>query len=116
MKALSIQQPWAWLIVNGYKDIENRDWPTHRRGRIYVHTGKKIDKEAIDYIRSRYPEIPLPDSFDTGGLIGTVVICGCTVESESKWFFGDYGFMLEEPETLPFRPYRGQLGYFEVIE
>lgn len=25
MKCLSIQQPWAWLIVNGFKDIENRD-------------------------------------------------------------------------------------------
>ena len=22
--ALSIQQPWAWLIVEGHKDIENR--------------------------------------------------------------------------------------------
>ena len=22
MRALSIRQPWAWLIVNGYKDIE----------------------------------------------------------------------------------------------
>ena len=31
--ALSIRQPWAWLIVNGYKDIENRDWKTHYRGR-----------------------------------------------------------------------------------
>ena len=26
MKALSIRQPWAWLIVNGYKDVENRTW------------------------------------------------------------------------------------------
>lgn len=30
---LSIRQPWAWLIVNGYKDIENRTWPTHFRGK-----------------------------------------------------------------------------------
>jgi len=25
MKALSILMPWAWLIVNGQKDVENRD-------------------------------------------------------------------------------------------
>lgn len=29
MAALSIRQPWAWLVVQGYKDIENRDWPTN---------------------------------------------------------------------------------------
>ncbi|AWI90326.1 hypothetical protein C0214_19955 [Methylobacterium sp. DM1] len=32
VKALSIMQPWAWLIVNGHKDIENRDWRGHFRG------------------------------------------------------------------------------------
>ena len=26
MKVLSIQQPWASLIVAGIKDIENRTW------------------------------------------------------------------------------------------
>ena len=31
--ALSIQQPWAWFIVNGYKDVENRTWSTKFRGR-----------------------------------------------------------------------------------
>jgi hypothetical protein len=115
VKALSIQQPWAWLIVNSHKDIENRDWPTRFRGRIYVHAGKKIDKDAIEYIRRCHPDIPLPSSFDVGGIVGTVVISGCTVEHESKWFFGVYGFMLEEAEALPFVPYRGQLGFFDVV-
>ena len=115
MKALSIQQPWAWLIVNNYKDIENRDWWTRERGRVYVHAGKKIDTDAIEYLRERHPEIPLPERFETGGIVGSVVISGCTVESESKWFFGKFGFMLEEAETLPFRPYRGALGFFEVL-
>jgi len=32
MKALSIRQPWAWLIVDGYKDIENSTWHTNYRG------------------------------------------------------------------------------------
>ena len=36
-KALSIQQPWAWLIVNDHKDIENRDWRTHYRGPVLIH-------------------------------------------------------------------------------
>jgi hypothetical protein len=35
MKALSIKQPWAWLIVNGHKDIENRDWRSDNPGLKY---------------------------------------------------------------------------------
>ena len=37
MKALSIRQPWAWLILHGGKDIENRTWATKLRGRVLIH-------------------------------------------------------------------------------
>lgn len=37
MKAISIRQPWAWLIVNGFKDIENRSWRTKYRGPVLIH-------------------------------------------------------------------------------
>ena len=47
MKALSIRQPWAWLICRGFKDIENRNWklPAYGfspPGRVYVHAGKRM--------------------------------------------------------------------------
>ena len=54
--ALSIQQPWAWLIVNGFKDVENRDWPTKIRGIVGVHAGKKIDHGGIAIVRSEFPQ------------------------------------------------------------
>ena len=47
MKALSIKQPWAWLIVNGYKDIENRTWKTNYRGTFLVHASKGFDDVCI---------------------------------------------------------------------
>lgn len=47
MKALSIRQPWAWLIVAGYKDIENRSWPTNFRGRVYIHASRKFDEVGL---------------------------------------------------------------------
>ena len=100
--------------MNGYKDIENRDWPTRITGRVYVHAGKKVDRDAIGYILKVRPDIPLPLTFETGGIVGSVVIAGCTEEHDSEWFFGDYGFILEQPQVLPFRHYRGQLGFFEV--
>jgi ASCH domain len=37
MRTLSLRQPWAWLVVNGYKDIENRSWRTNHRGPLVIH-------------------------------------------------------------------------------
>ena len=113
MKALSIQQPWAWAIINGGKDIENRSWYTGFRGRVLIHTGKKFDKDECSYIQGVFG-ISVPTDLPTGGIVGSVEIIDCVKESKSKWFFGEYGFVLRNPISLPFMPYRGQLGFFDV--
>lgn len=46
--ALSIRQPWAWLIIHGGKDIENRTWPTRFRGRVAVHAGKGMTRDEYE--------------------------------------------------------------------
>lgn len=53
MKALSIKQPWAWLICKGYKDVENRNWGTSYTGRIYIHASKNFDNSAFNFIRDK---------------------------------------------------------------
>lgn len=110
--ALSVQQPWAWLIVNGHKDIENRDWPTRVRGTIAIHAGKKIDTAAIAWVRREFPAIPLPTTFETGGIVGYATLEDCVTESESDWFMGDYGFVLRDQRPCGLIPLRGQLGFF----
>mgnify|MGYP001163411389 CR=1 FL=1 len=40
MKAITICQPYASLIADGEKVIENRPWPTRYRGRLAIHAGK----------------------------------------------------------------------------
>jgi hypothetical protein len=42
MKAISVQQPWAWLIVAGLKKVENRSWPTDHRGRMAIHASSRL--------------------------------------------------------------------------
>jgi 4-hydroxy-3-methylbut-2-enyl diphosphate reductase len=37
VKALSIRQPWAWLVVNGWKNIENRERRFSHRGPLLIH-------------------------------------------------------------------------------
>jgi hypothetical protein len=52
LKAISIRQPWAWLIVNGYMDVENRIWAANVRGRVLIHAGASksdTNSEAIVY-------------------------------------------------------------------
>ena len=39
-RGLSLRQPWAWLVVNGLKDLENRRWNTRFRGTFLIHAAQ----------------------------------------------------------------------------
>lgn len=49
-----------------------------------------------------------------GGIVGSVSVVACVTNSDSPWFVGRYGFMLSDPQPMPFVPWRGQLGFFDV--
>lgn len=139
-KALSIMQPWAWLIVNGHKDIENRDWLTKYRGPVAIHAGKKLDEDCnysltheggpfhpvtsarldIDtgsrLVRSTklFNEYSAPAWHgQSGGIVGVAEIVDCWHESDSEWFVGRYGFTLRNARPVEFIPVRGALGFFD---
>lgn len=120
MRALSIKQPWAWLIVNDYKNIENRSWPTKYRGVFLVHASLKFDAEAFRFIRDTIPAVfrRMPreyDDYQRGGIVGTVNLVDCVTEHKSKWFAGEnYGFVLKDGQPLPFLALKGKLGFFET--
>jgi len=115
MKALSIRQPWAWLIVHGYKEIENRIWKTAFRGRFIVQAGLKFDHKGYEDVFNQF-DIPLPptSAFDLGGIVGAATLVDCVDQSTSPWFSGPYGFILQNPQPLPFLALRGQLGFFNT--
>ncbi len=48
MKALSVRQPWAALIVAGLKTIETRTWPTKYREPVLICSGLKVDSIELD--------------------------------------------------------------------
>ena len=120
MKALSIRQPWAWLIVNGYKPIENRDWATYYRGPLAIHASGTKRRKEFEQAKKLLSSIGLDESiidktrFDFGGIVGQVRLVDCVDKSDSPWFTGKYGFVLADPVALPFFPYKGKLGYFEL--
>jgi hypothetical protein len=106
----------AFLIVNQLKDIENREWATRYRGLLYVHAGKTLDTEGYAYVQRTFPAIALPPlaQLERGGIVGQVRIVDCVEASASPWFFGRYGFVLQDGMPLPFRPLPGKLGLFDV--
>jgi hypothetical protein len=117
MKALSIRQPWAWLVVNRHKDIENRQWRTHTRGRVFVHASKGMTRDdylACELCCSDIPGVSLPpfEDLQRGGIIGSVEIVDCVDQDASPWFFGEYGWVLKDATPLPFQPCKGALGFF----
>ena len=48
------------------------------------------------------------------GRLGSIEIVDCVKRSNSCWFVGDYGFVLRDPQALPFAPFKGALGFFDV--
>jgi len=118
MKALSIRQPWAWLIVNGHKDIENRDWWTRFRGPVLIHASKGMTRDEYEDCQFLADglgiELPEFGSLERGGIVGRAVITGCVKNSDSPWFFGRYGFVIADAEPLTFQSLKGALGFFDV--
>lgn len=134
MLALSIRQPWASLILKAGKDIENRCWPTKVRGRILIHAAKGMTRgehdDAIAFGIAAILADPKNagankvvtlrdlgfafDDLQRGGIIGSVEIVDCVSKSDSPWFVGDFGFVLRDPQPLPFVPWKGRLGFFDV--
>lgn len=41
MKAITLHEPWASLVIWGEKKFETRSWSTSYRGRIAIHAGKR---------------------------------------------------------------------------
>ena len=122
MMALSIRQPWASLILKAGKDIENRCWPTKFRGRMLIHAAKGMTRDeyesGIDALIMVGVQRVLPalTALERGGIVGSVEIVDCVQRSDSPWFVGRYGFVLRDPRPLPFTPWKGKLGFFDVPE
>jgi len=75
MKALTIKQPWASLIVNNYKTYEFRSWKTNYRGKILIHAGLTMEKDILNKVNYNIEYIQ-------GAIIGEVEITDCILIDE----------------------------------
>jgi len=120
MKALSIRQPWAWLIVSGWKNIENRDRRFAHRGPLLIHAALQMplaDYEACRiFVDGICDDLAMPafELMSRGGIVGEVVVLDCVDRHPSPWFTGRYGLVLDEACQVDLIPWRGMPGLFDV--
>jgi len=123
VKILSIRQPWAYLIVAGYKPVENRTWNTSYRGPLLIHASLGTDPENFmpkqrEYIESAGIVIPDDNDLPRGAIVGSVNLAGVVGQQRdnsgttaSPWFEGPYGFLMTDAVEFE-KPiqWRGRLG------
>ena len=103
MRVLTVRQPWAWAIIHGGKDVENRsrNIAGDYRGPVAIHAGKRFKADEIRAACEAFPTLA-PDVKDrikgqslfggdplyVGAIIGVVDLI------DSHWArdcFGYYG-------------------------
>jgi hypothetical protein len=112
LRALSVRQPWAQLIVEGSKDVENRTWSTPYRGIVAVHAALQPDPFGWRrYVRAG-------DVLAFGAIIGWCTLVRVTTDAISPWAAKglqhwelDDAHQLEEPIPL-----QGARGLFTLMD
>lgn len=124
MYALTIKNPWAWLIAQGIKRVENRSWPTAHRGPLAIHAGKTpdpLDDEVLGLFESL--EITIPARLTYGAIVAVVNVVDCVKLDETYdlpgWLnddpfaFGPFVWILEDARAVKPIPWKGKLGLWE---
>lgn len=107
LRVLTVRQPWAWALIEGLKDIENRSWQTSRRGSILLHAGA-AKPSAVDMAKaSARAGRVMPVDEPRGAIIGAIKIAGihsydqcqgqCSPWAERE----DWHWEITEPMRLP---------------
>lgn len=81
MRILTVRQPWAWVIIHGGKNVENRvrNIVGDYRGPVLVHAAKAYDddwnSDSLATLMNRHPGVhdePQPWRDHAGEIIGVV--------------------------------------------
>lgn len=138
MLGLTIWQPWASLIAEGVKPVENRTWPTEDRvaqrarligQRIAIHAGKRFDHDAALHLSVR--PAPVPRIVECSRKVESAIICTAVIDHfaartttdglatgyailSSPWFVGPVGWVLRDVRRFDPIVCRGAQGLWEV--
>lgn len=125
-KVLTVRQPYASLLVNGIKDVENRSRRTNYRGTVLIHAGAKVH-DVVSFLKTRHEftveeiammtqmnEVEENDLF--GCIVGSVEIVDCVQDSPSEWAErGQWHWVCRNAKVFaqPVRNVKGRLGLWD---
>ena len=125
MKVLTIKQPFATLIAEGYKEYEFRTWKTKYRGEFLIHAGIGVDKKAME----KYKHLNL--EYPSGCIIAKVTLTDCIeINEETRKMLKEknnivydhiinhtdwkgYGFKMENIKKINPIPIKGKLSFWD---
>ena len=124
IKAITVHQPWAWLIVHGGKTIENRTWPTRYRGPLLIHASARrspleletaliwVQRNVGDDVARRVPPaFPVP-RLQFGAFVGVVDLVDvrpAAAHEADRWHMpGYWGWVLANPRPVEPARWPGQ--------
>ena len=117
MKALSLKQPFAELILQGRKKIELRKWNTKFRGEFLIHTSKKPDEKAMKEFG--FKDLPCGFIVGKATLIDVKKYENEEVHKKDRKLhlanksWGKFGFVLENVKRVKSIPAKGKLNFWE---
>ena len=133
MRILTVRQPWAWAIIHGGKNVENRsrNIAGEYRGPVAIHAGLQFDFDGHRESKHLFPANPYAhwrrSDWEFGAIIGVVDLVDVhkaweaecwrdsiagSITTCSPWAVGEgYHLVLANPRPLsePI-PYKGALG------
>jgi hypothetical protein len=122
LRMLNVQQPFAWALVSGHKDVENRsynlkvDLPCWT---LIVASKSKPTRRRIADVRAKLymtcQHEAMPSEFTLDAVIGAVEFVSSGQESSSLWYEGQPGYAWTIGRFVRFQvPVRGIRGCLSI--
>jgi ASCH domain len=120
VKALTIRQPWAELILRGRKPYELRAWRTHYRGPLVIHAAQKMDVQDARHFGLD------PERLVTSAFVGVAILTDVRRHTRADarllkrrragfgWFPGNFSWVLKNPRRISPVKAKGKLSLFKV--
>jgi ASCH domain len=120
IRALTIRQPWAELILRGRKPFELRSWKTKYRGPLVIHAAMRVDSEDARQLGLN------PEMLTTGSFVGVAVLSDVRPftgkdarllsnrRAGGSWYPNLFSWVLVKPRRISPVKAKGKLGLFKV--
>ena len=112
MKALTLHEPWAWLVMRGWKEVETRSWSTDYRGPLAIHAGRKRDVDGamlhlrMNSVRGCPQIIPPFEDLPFGCIVATCQLAACVPAHQVEYYDDRRRPYAKDPKR-PFEPVHG---------